>query len=280
MVELSVISVVKNEEKFIEEMVGSVVNSLPSFINLELIIIDDHSSDHTRHICEQLSAVYDFISVYENENFGKVAGTLQGLRYASKHWVKCIDGDDFVDFAKLNIDNFNCDAFYHDYYRYASGEIVKYVKTSPSLAKSKHQWNYNLRSIPKGMFFFKRCLFKNEDFQQLLRFSYEDAFINFIIIKNANVVRKLNHALYYYRQHDNNFYGDVAKSSEKIKRMRSRLHQNYDLFTELYPNYPISRKLPTYIDALEHLSFLSFVRLVSEPQLLMKALVYRVRSKL
>ena len=142
-------------------MIESLTTSVPQFLKIELIIIDDNSKDKTLYICEQLKAKYNFISVYKNHSIGKVAGTLQGLSYVSKDWVKFIDGDDFVDLRKLKIDHFCCDAFYHDYFRYSASASVAYVKTSKDLANLPHKWNYNLRSIPKGMFFFKRSIFFN-----------------------------------------------------------------------------------------------------------------------
>ena len=261
-------------------MIESLANSVPQFINIELIIIDDNSNDKTLYICEQLKTSYDFINVYKNQSNGKVAGTLQGLSYVSKDWVKCIDGDDFVDLSKLTLDNFCCDAFYHYYFRYSSSGSITYVRTSKDLAKLPHKWNYNLRSIPKGMFFFKRSIFDDEDFEQLERFSYEDAFINFIISKNSVVIKKIDSSLYYYRQHNDNFYGDIKRNANQIERMRSELEQNYALFRELYPNYPINSKLPHYFNALKGLSIENLFSLLFEPKLLIKAIAYRVRSRL
>lgn len=279
-IELSIVSVVKNEQLHIEEMIKSVLETVPFFINLELIIIDDHSSDRTNKICKKLERCHTEIRLYENIGTGKVCGTIMGLKKASKNWVKCIDGDDFVDFTKLQIEEFNCDAFYHDYYKYVENKKLKYVKTSSGLANAQSDWNYDLRSIPKGMFFFKKSLIDCEDMHDFTRFSYEDAFINFLIGKNAKKIKKINKPLYFYRQHERNFYGDTKIGKNKIMRMRSRLLENYTIIRELYPDHPINKNMLTYCDALQKITWSNCLRLIFNPQLLIKALVYRVYSKL
>ena len=162
-IELSIVSVVKNEQLHIEQMIESVLHSAPSFIDLELIIIDDHSTDTTREICNRIAQQYSFVKVVTNKGLGKVAGTLNAINLASKTWIKCIDGDDFVDLCSLTQDQFKCDAFYHDYYRYMEYKPLRRVNTSKKLAKCPQRWNYFMRSIPKGMFFFKKTLFDGEN---------------------------------------------------------------------------------------------------------------------
>ena len=286
MIKLTIISVVKNEEAFIAEMLDSLLASVPSFIELEIIVIDDHSTDRTADICLREAKKFEDFKLFKNEASGKVSATLQGLNYASSDWIKCIDGDDIVDLSFLTETHFSCDAFYHDYWRFSSTNAAytvnnrAYISTPEALKKSPSQWNYDLRSIPKGMFFFRKSLFASEDLVPLHNFSYEDGFINFIIAKNAAKINKLNEALYYYRQHENNYYGDIAKGQKKIERFRSRLRQNYDLFLKIYPECQLNQRLPFYISALERLTIKNLLRLLPAPQLLLKALIYRVRAKL
>ncbi|MDC0122155.1 glycosyltransferase family 2 protein [Planktomarina sp.] len=279
MIELSVVSVVKNEERYIKEMISSVLNTVPFFINLEIIIVDDHSADNTHKICCELASHHNIIKVYRNNGVGKVAGTIFGLNKATKSWIKCVDGDDFVDFSVLKIEEFNCNAFYHDYYRFVVNKRLKYVKTSNSLARSPSSWNFNLRSIPKGMFFFQKSLIDCEHIESFKEFLYEDVFINFIIGKNASKIVKLNKPLYFYRQHEENFYGDIKSGQRKIIRMRSRLLSNYEILSKLYPDYPINKNILVYCDALYEINWFNFFYLLLSPQLLLKALVYRVYAK-
>ena len=70
-IELSIVSVVKNEQLHIEQMIESVLHSAPSFIDLELIIIDDHSTDTTREICNRIAQQYSFVKVVTNKGLGK-----------------------------------------------------------------------------------------------------------------------------------------------------------------------------------------------------------------
>lgn len=260
-------------------MINSVIKTAPHFINFEIIIIDDNSTDDTYDICKELKKYQSSLKVYRNTGTGKVAGSIFGLTKVTKKWIKCIDGDDFVDLSFLEEEFFNCDAFYHDYYRYEKNKCLKYVKTSNSLARRPGAWNYNLRSIPKGMFFFQKSVIDHEDIHNFNRFDYEDAFINFIIAKNAISIKKINKAFYFYRQHEENFYGDSKFGEEKVLRIRARLLANYSILTQLYPEYPFNNKILIYCDTLEKIKFFNILKLLLSPQLLLKALVYRVYAR-
>jgi len=78
-----------NEEKIIESAVTECLHFLNgSFIDYELILVNDASTDNTGFIMDRLSAQYPYIHVlhnYINLNFG--ASVLRGLVYASKEIV-------------------------------------------------------------------------------------------------------------------------------------------------------------------------------------------------
>lgn len=280
MVDLSVICVVRNEEHYISEALTSILETMPDFIDFEIIIVDDHSTDKTYEICQKFLYGNNVVKLYQNNGVGKVAGTVFGLEMASKPWIKFVDGDDFVNFRSLKAQDFNCCAFYHDYYRFSGGGKLKYVRTSKSLAAAPSAWNFNLRSIPKGMFFFKKSLIDSEDMKKFDVFLYEDSFINFLIAKNASKLFKLNKPLYFYRQHDQNFFGDKKFSKKRIMMMSYRLASNYENISAIYPHYPINKHIPTYCDALQGFNWYNHYRLALSPHLMIKAIIYRYYAKL
>lgn len=99
---ISVLMPVYNVEKFVEEAVESILNQ--SYRNIELIIIDDCSTDDTYRILQGLSARDSRIKLYRNAENQKICRTLnKALRYASGAYIARMDGDDICDVRRLEI---------------------------------------------------------------------------------------------------------------------------------------------------------------------------------
>lgn len=95
---VSIISMVKNEEKYIEIAVESILNQN---VNLELIIIDDHSEDKTLQILKRLENHNNNLKVLANNSVGKVNAFLQGCSYAKGDYLAFFAGDDIMPEGSL-----------------------------------------------------------------------------------------------------------------------------------------------------------------------------------
>ena len=279
MIDLQVISVVKNEQSFIGEMIASVINTCPKFINLSILVVDDGSTDGTLEVCEKLARDWNFFKYISSTGQGKSFGTYLALKHTSTSWVKCVDGDDFVNFSSLSENDFNSDAFYHDYFRYTKNGGAVPIRLSDDLARKPLKWNFYLRSIPKGMFFFKRRLIDDECLDVLSELSYEDGFINFIICKNARSIFHVDKRVYYYRQHNDNFYGDGGFNGVKTKRLVERIIENHEVFSEAFGDGQVSALMPIYANFIMTGSIGCLARLALCPHLFLKAIIYHWRVK-
>ncbi len=95
---VSVIIPAYNAEKFISETVGNVLNQ--SWKNLELIIINDGSTDNTSNILSSFS--HDSrIRVVEQINQGCSAAKNTGLNYARGDFIQYLDADDILSEDKI-----------------------------------------------------------------------------------------------------------------------------------------------------------------------------------
>ena len=92
MVDISVIMPVFNDESYLEEAVESVVNQ--SLKNIELICIDDGSSDGSLNILNELKNKYDNIIVVSQENQGVAATRNNAMDIAKGQYLAFIDSDD------------------------------------------------------------------------------------------------------------------------------------------------------------------------------------------
>lgn len=91
---LSVIIPVFNTRKYLERCVISVLGN--QGVDLELIIVDDGSTDGTDVLCNQLAERHQQVSVIHIDNSGPATAKDRGLDWAKGDYVALIDSDDAV----------------------------------------------------------------------------------------------------------------------------------------------------------------------------------------
>ncbi len=90
-----------NEEKSIEDTVESVLKS--DYKNLvEIIIINDGSSDNTLKIAKKLEEKYSKVKVFDKENSGKADSLNQALKIVKGELIAIVDADSFPDKEALH----------------------------------------------------------------------------------------------------------------------------------------------------------------------------------
>lgn len=91
---VSIIIPVYNVEKYLEASVQSVLNQ--TYTNLEIILIDDGSTDESGNICNQLAEIDSRIHVLHQKNRGLSEARNTGLLHAKGSYLFFIDSDDLV----------------------------------------------------------------------------------------------------------------------------------------------------------------------------------------
>ena len=92
---VSIIIPAYNAESYILRSVYSVLHQSYSYI--ELIVIDDGSSDQTAAICEKLSEKDPRLQVCSVKNGGPARARNIGMRLASGQWIMFLDADDYLE---------------------------------------------------------------------------------------------------------------------------------------------------------------------------------------
>lgn len=92
---VSVIIPVYNDEKYLKQCVESVLTQ--TYTNLEIILVDDGSTDHTPEICEEYREKYDQIRVLHKKNGGVGSSRNAGLALATGEYILFIDNDDWLE---------------------------------------------------------------------------------------------------------------------------------------------------------------------------------------
>lgn len=91
---ISVIVPIYNAEVYLERCISSIVNQ--SYENLEILLINDCSTDRSRSICEDWSKKDARILYMEKKNSGVSATRNAGLKIAKGEYVVFVDSDDYM----------------------------------------------------------------------------------------------------------------------------------------------------------------------------------------
>ena len=95
----SIISAVYRVEKYLDEMLSSLLLQTLDFkSSIQVILVDDGSDDGSTQICKEWASRYpDNIIYLHKENGGQASARNYGLAYATGDWVTFIDPDDLLD---------------------------------------------------------------------------------------------------------------------------------------------------------------------------------------
>lgn len=92
---VSVIVPVYNATEYLHKCVDSIVNQ--SFVNLEIILVDDGSLDESLSVCEQYACQDKRVKVFHKENGGLMSAWMAGVELASGEYFCFVDSDDWID---------------------------------------------------------------------------------------------------------------------------------------------------------------------------------------
>ena len=94
---ISIIIPVYNAEKTLYKCLESLI--LQKYKNIEIILINDKSTDKSEEICIEFARKYNFIKYISNQNnLGVSATRNRGLQEATGEYIMFVDSDDWVDY--------------------------------------------------------------------------------------------------------------------------------------------------------------------------------------
>ena len=214
---LCVLMAVYNEEKYIENALNSILRQ-SSPISVEVIVIDDGSTDRTGEIIERLQSNTDTIRMIRIKNSGVTAArnvSLEALPHDCTH-VTFLDGDDEYPDGKLSrdvqimLDDPTVDLVF--------GRCRMVHTTSQRLAENFSDLDSVVRGVQLGASIFSRHLIDqagrfDDVFEQA-----EDMDFLFRIIENHPKMAFPDTVSIFYRRHENNMTADLPTLRRNIMR--------------------------------------------------------------
>ena len=92
---ISVVVTAYNIEKYLPRCLDSLIAQ--TYQKLEIIVVDDGSTDRTGQICDRYAAECSHLSVIHKENGGPSAARNAGVKIAKGDYIGYVDGDDWVE---------------------------------------------------------------------------------------------------------------------------------------------------------------------------------------
>lgn len=91
---LSIIIPVYNVEKYLDDCLKSIIKQYIE--EIEIILIDDGSTDKSGYICDKYSKDYEYIHVIHKENGGLSSARNVGIKEARGEYIWFVDSDDYI----------------------------------------------------------------------------------------------------------------------------------------------------------------------------------------
>ncbi len=98
---ISVVIPIYNTERYLNKCIESVL--CQTYHELEIILVDDGSTDRSSQICDEIQKKDQRIKVIHQKNGGAADARNAGLRVASGQYISFVDSDDYLDFRMYEI---------------------------------------------------------------------------------------------------------------------------------------------------------------------------------
>ena len=101
MVKVSIIVPVYNIESYVKKCINSLIDQ--TYKNIEIILVDDGSTDGSSVICDEYSNKYENVIVIHQENQGLSGARNSAIRRVTGEYIMFADGDDWIEKKTVEI---------------------------------------------------------------------------------------------------------------------------------------------------------------------------------
>lgn len=223
MEKISIIVPIYNVEKYIEKTINTILQQ--SYENIEVLLINDGSTDNSKVICEKFCSLDKRIKLINKENGGLSAARNTGIKYAKGELIAFIDGDDYIEYNMMeklynaikvnNADIAICNFDFVDEY----GAVIKneHVVKNQILTSEEcfdkfigEEYFYYVTAVNR---LYKKNIFRDIKFP--INKIHEDEFTAHYIFYNSATITTISETLYHYVQRENS----IMNSNFSIKRL-------------------------------------------------------------
>lgn len=255
---ISVIVPVYNVADYLPQCMESLLNQ--SYEALEIILIDDGSTDGSSALCDEYAVKDCRVRVIHQKNGGAASAKNAGLRAATGEYLAFVDSDDYLEpdaytFMVEKMVHYEADviqASYRDVFtdsqqdQIKSDSVCKYGKTE-YLCLYTQDWTCALLWDK----LYKRSLFDGIFFEE--NHIVDDEFFTYQGIMNAQCIVRVPHIIYNYRKRKSSVTAKPEYRERIVLDQLDFLHKRRKNVTERFPELSAAYE-DQYINAILWLS--------------------------
>lgn len=250
---ISVIIPVYNGERYIKECLDSLVNQTIGIDNIEIIVVDDASTDDTANIVSEYVSMFpNSIRLVKQEvNKGSGPARNLGLTYINADYFTFLDSDDYISLdayeKALNILNNDkeVDLLMFPFKEikngkiYESNDLISKALKEPKIITDLNECPELIFSTFAHIKIYSKDLIKYINFPALK--SHQDNIVSANVMVNCDKIMITNDFYHYYRVRDDsvshsynhNIALNLLKASKQIIDLRSITPEYYDVLSFL-----------------------------------------------
>lgn len=227
---ISIVVPIYNVDKYLNKCIDSIINQ--TYKNIEIILVDDGSTDSSGKICDEYLKIDSRICVIHKKNGGLSDARNYGIEKAQGIYIGFIDSDDFINenmFELLynNIIENNADiSICGRYINYEDGREIIQHKNLIKFAMDKKEGLIKLNSF--SYFDMSACdkLYKRELFDNI-RFPFgkkcEDYYTMYKLFDKSDTIFYDSTPMYHYYQREGSISRNKIMDTAYIEASRSQI---------------------------------------------------------
>ena len=235
---ISVIVPVFNTSAVLKNTVDSILNQ--TYRNIEIILVDDGSTDGCADICDELGRQHRSIRVFHKENGGQSSARNLGIRVSKGDLIGFVDSDDYIasgmyEYLYRLMCEYDADiTSIHIQSTYSTDCEVEQPNETITVKQGIDILRYYMEITTKSDgYSVCRCLFKRYTvlgYKFREGFRYEDIDFKFAALSKAKTFVDSNQTYYYYLQTENTTSfaplkkrdGELAIASDVLHELASQ----------------------------------------------------------
>ena len=236
---ISVIVPIYNVENYVTKCVDSILNQ--TFRDIEIILVDDGSTDNSGKICDEYLTKDDRVKVIHKKNGGLSDARNAGLDICTGEYIGFVDGDDYIDedmyeLLYKNIINYDADISMCRFRRIYNNRIDDNGRNLIRCTQDKKEIIEELYCGSIGISVCSK-LYKKNIFSNLRFFygkTYEDVYITLHTVEKATKVVFDYKSKYNYLLRTNSIT-EKKEYNKKIKEEINAYLYNHSIICDKYP---------------------------------------------
>lgn len=243
---ISIVVPIYNVSKYLCECVDSILSQ--TYRNLEIILVDDGSTDDCPKLCDSYAQKDNRIKVVHQDNQGLSAARNNGFKASKGSYIAFVDADDtifctYIETLYMLIVKNNAQIGVCAYTRAQNDldrEMVAedYTLTSKKMLKEWHGRRKSIETVAWNKLYSREVF---GDFIDCRIFpegkTHEDIYTSHLIVNTAETITITNKKLYFYRKRDESISRTNTKEAAKADLDAQRARMRFFKERKLYGAY-------------------------------------------